>query len=161
MNFLLRFHQSTSQFDARISDWGGSLLGLGLRLFISWQFFKAGLTKIDDWSTTLALFENEYQVPLLPANLAAAMGTAGELILPVLLAIGLFSRPAAVGLLAVNLMAVISYPALFAFDCPAAINDHLYWGLLLLVLAVYGPGKIAVDAWLDSVGRVSQRRNTP
>ena len=48
----------------------------------------------------------------------------------------------------VNAMAVVSYPQLWEFDCPAAINDHLYWGALLLVLAACGPGKFSLDAWL-------------
>ena len=48
----------------------------------------------------------------------------------------------------VNVMAVLSYPALFEFACPAAVNDHLYWGALLLVLATYGPGRFTLDRWL-------------
>jgi putative oxidoreductase len=148
MNALLRLHRGTLRFDTLLTIWGGSLLMLALRLFVGWQFFKAGLTKIQDWSVTLALFENEYHVPVLPPALAAFMGAAGELALPLLMAIGLFSRPAAFGLLLVNVMAVVSYPQLFAFECPAAINDHFYWGILLLVLVACGPGKLSLDAWL-------------
>ena len=62
---------------------------------------------------------------------------------------GVLSRPAALGLFFVNLMAVISYPQLFGFECPAAINDHFYWGILLLVLAAFGPGRASVDAVLQ------------
>ncbi len=102
MQNILRFHQGLSRFDARLTDWGGSLLSLALRLFVGWQFFKAGLTKIGDWSATLALFRDEYQVPILPPEIAALMGTAGELALPILLFAGLLSRPAALGLFAFN-----------------------------------------------------------
>jgi uncharacterized membrane protein YphA (DoxX/SURF4 family) len=52
------------------------------------------------------------------------------------------------GLLFVNLVAVISYPRLFTFECPAAINDHLYWGILLLLLLVWGLGTLSVDSWV-------------
>ena len=87
-------------------------------------------------------------VPLLPPVLAAVMGMMGELVFPVLLAAGAVTRLAALGLFFVNAMAVISYPQLWEFDCPAAINDHLYWGMLLLVLAAFGPGRFSLDAWL-------------
>ena len=43
-------------------------------------------------------------------------------------------------------MAVISYPQLFSFECPAAINDHFYWGALLLVVVAFGPGRFSLDA---------------
>lgn len=150
MKTLLGLHQRLSRFDATLADWGGSLLNLALRFFVGSQFFKAGMVKLGDWNATLALFRDEYQVPLLPPELAAYVGAAGELTFPVLLFVGLCSRPAALGLFAVNVMAVISYPQLFSFECPAAINDHLYWGMLLLSLAAFGPGRFSVDAVLNS-----------
>ena len=149
MEKILRLHQGMTSYDHHISKWAGSVLGLALRIYIGLQFFKSGLTKIADWGITVALFRDEYQVPVLPPELAALMGTMGELTLPILLFVGLFSRPAALGLFFVNLMAVISYPQLFKFECPAAINDHFYWGLLLLVLFAFGPGKLAIDSWLS------------
>lgn len=148
MNGLLRLHGLSTRFDGVLQLWGGSLLALALRLFVGWQFFKAGLVKIGDWNGTLSLFHDEYTVPLLPPDLAAVMGAGGELVFPVLLFVGLFSRPAALGLFFVNAMAVISYPQLWKFECPAAINDHMYWGLLLLVLMAFGPGKLSLDNWI-------------
>lgn len=148
MKNLFALHRSLSRFDPLLTEWGGSLLSLALRLYVGGVFFKAGLTKISDWGVTLTLFRDEYKVPLLPPELAAVMGAAGELGLPVLLFVGLVSRPAALGLFFVNLMAVISYPQLFGFECPAAINDHFYWGILLLVLAAFGPGRFSLDALL-------------
>ena len=148
MNALLGFHRLTTRFDPCIADLGGSALSLVLRLYVGWQFFKAGMVKLQDWSGTLALFQDEYQVPVLPPHLAAVMGTFGELFFPALLFIGLFSRPAALGLFLMNAMAVISYPQLFQFECPAAINDHFYWGALILVLFAFGPGRVSLDAWL-------------
>lgn len=145
MNRVLKYHGVTLRFDAFLAQWGGALLLLALRLYLGLVFFKAGLTKIADWDSTLALFQNEYQVPLLSPELAAVFGTTGELLLPLLLWTGLLARPAALGLFFVNLMAVISYPLLLTFDCPAALNDHRYWGTLFLVLMVFGPGRLAVD----------------
>ncbi|MFZ6863175.1 DoxX family protein [Undibacterium sp. Ji67W] len=148
MHYFLRLHALSQRFDEQLQRWGGSLVSLGLRLFIGWQFFKAGLSKVSDWSATLSLFRDEYTVPVLPPEVAAVMGAGGELFFPVLLALGLFSRPAALGLLAVNAMAVVSYPQLFQFECPAAINDHFYWGAALLVLVVFGPGQFSIDQFL-------------
>ncbi|MEC5218085.1 putative oxidoreductase [Actimicrobium sp. GrIS 1.19] len=150
MHTFLRLHHGVSRFDKQIDHIAGSLLVLAIRLFVGWQFFKAGLVKVGDWSATLSLFRDEYHVPVLPPEFAAAMGAGGELLLPLLLAVGLFSRPATIGLFVVNLMAVISYPQLFMFECPAAINDHFYWGLLLLVIAAFGPGRASLDAMLKS-----------
>lgn len=146
MKHLFALHRLSTRFDAALSDWGGSLASLAIRLYVGWQFMKAGLVKIDDWGSTLALFRDEYKVPLLPPDLAAYMGTAGELVLPMLLFVGLFSRPAALALFVVNAMAVMSYPQLFSFECPAAINDHLYWGILLLVVVAIGAGRFSLDA---------------
>jgi putative oxidoreductase len=148
MKTLIGLHHQLSRFDTVLAEWGGSLVSLALRWFVGWQFFKAGMVKISDWSATLALFHDEYKVPVLPPDLAAYMGATGELVLPLLLFVGLVSRPAAAALLFVNVMAVLSYPQLFAFECPAAINDHLYWGILLVVLVMFGPGKFSLDAWL-------------
>lgn len=118
---------------------------LAARLYVAMVFFRAGLTKIADWDTTLALFADEYHVPLLPPELAAWMGTAGELVLPVLLVLGLGGRFAAAGLFVLNAVAVISL-----MDVPdAALQQHLFWGSLLMGLLLWGPGRWSVDgAWL-------------
>jgi putative oxidoreductase len=122
------------------------VLLLALRLYGSSIFFRSGLVKISDWSATLALFHDEYKVPLLPPDLAAFVGAFGELTFPVLITLGLLGRFGAAGLFVVNAMAVISYPQLFGFECPAGINAHVYWGSILLALSVFGPGKISLDA---------------
>ena len=122
---------------------------LGLRIFVAWQFLKSGVVKVEDWSQTVELFTSEYQVPVLPPLVAAWLGTAGELLFSFLLIVGLCGRWAALGLFMVNAMAVISYPQLFEFECPAAINDHKYWALLLAVLFVFGVGKWSLDGLLN------------
>lgn len=114
---------------------------LGLRLWVAWVFFKSGLTKINSWDSTLYLFEYEYAVPLLSPEIAAYMGTAAELSLPILLAFGLAGRFGAIALFIFNIIAVLSYPDLNA----AGIRDHQVWGLMLLVPLLHGPGKLSID----------------
>ncbi len=121
-------------------------LGLLLaRLYVAKVFFWSGLTKLQDWSTTLALFETEYMTPLLSPELAAWMGTGGELILPVLLVLGFGGRFAALGLSVVNLMAVLSLSDI----APAALAGHQLWGVLLLAVLLWGSGRWSLDAVLQ------------
>lgn len=115
---------------------------LAARLYVAQVFFRSGLTKIRDWDTTLALFADEYHVPLLPTEVAAFAGTAGELVLPVLLVLGLAGRFAALGLSVVNIVAVISLQEI----APAALQQHQFWGSLLLALLLWGPGRWSLDA---------------
>lgn len=113
------------------------------RLYVAKVFFLSGLTKLRDWETTLALFESEYAVPLLSPELAAWLGTGGELILPVLLVLGLAGRFAGLGLSVVNVMAVLSLSDI----APAALAGHQLWGALLLAVALWGAGRWSLDAW--------------
>ena len=149
----LSLHQLTLRFDALITTWFGSIVALFLRGYVGLQFFKAGMVKVSDWDATLALFQDEYHVPVLPPEAAAYFGAFGELTFPLFLFVGLLSRPAALALFCVNGVAVLSYPQLFTFECPAAINDHFYWGLSLLVLVAFGPGKFSLDALLARLAR--------
>ncbi|MCU0761082.1 MAG: DoxX family protein [Steroidobacteraceae bacterium] len=117
------------------------------RGYVAWQFLKSGWLKLGSWETTLGLFRDEYRVPLLPPDLAAVAGTAGEIVFPLLLIAGLASRLAALGLSAVNALAVLSYAhVLLAEGFEAALGQHLLWGYMLAVLAVCGPGALALDA---------------
>src|SRR4051794_31479394 len=102
---LVRWHTTL----ARPLDALRHLLLLGTRLWVSWQFLASGWLKLTTWDTTLFLFKDEYHVPLLPPALAAVVGTCGELFFPILLVLGLFTRVGALGLFAVNAMALISY----------------------------------------------------
>ena len=148
MNTLALIDRS-NRISERIGLWLSPLLLLGLRLWVPWQFFKAGLVKVADWQSTLWLFREEYHVPLLPPALAAAAGTAGELVFPVLLAAGLATRWAALGLSLVNVMAVVAYAhVLLAEGYEAALGQHWLWGTVLAVLFVFGPGRWSADAWL-------------
>jgi putative oxidoreductase len=129
-----------------------SVFAMLTRIYVSWVFLKSGYLKISDWGSTLALFEYEYRVPLLPPNVAAIFGTAGELLFPLLLIFGVFGRLSALGLFAVNALAVISYAHVLLQDgFEAAIAQHYLWGFMLLVLMIYGPGKFSLDQLITSV----------
>ena len=127
---------------------------LGLRLYVGWQFFNAGVLKLGSWDNTLFLFQYEYKVPLLPPYPAAVLGTIGELVFPALLFVGIFSRLSALGLQAVNVMAVVAY-AHVIFNPEfgtGAVADHYLWGLMILVVMIFGPGKFSADEWLSRHG---------
>ncbi|WP_428806579.1 DoxX family protein [Vibrio fluvialis] len=122
-----------------------SLVLLLCRVWAGWVFWQSGLSKIANWDSTLYLFELEYQVPLLPWQLAAYLATGAELALPLLLMSGLFGRLSALALFAVNAMAVVSYPLLWQ----QGFTDHQLWGLMLLIVFVWGPGRLSLDNWLS------------
>lgn len=114
------------------------------RVYVALVFFRSGLTKIADWDTTVALFMDEYDVPLLDPTVAAILGTAGELVLPVLLIAGLAGRFAAAGLFVLNVVAVLS----LAEIPPAALQQHQFWGSLLAALLLWGPGRWSADRFI-------------
>ena len=133
----------------RATAWLATPLLFAFRWYVAWQFLKSGWLKVSEWDSTLYLFQEEYHVPLLPPELAAVAGTAGELIFPGLLVMGLFTRFAALGLSAVNVLAVVSYAhVLPGQGFEAALGQHYLWGTLLLVVLVFGPGKWSLDEWL-------------
>jgi putative oxidoreductase len=120
------------------------VLALAIRCYVAQVFFLSGLTKLRSWDSTLALFTDEYHVPLLSPSIAAVVGTAAELALPILLVLGIGTRATALALLVFNIVAAASYPDI----SPAGVKDHVLWGALLLVVAVHGPGRFALDGWL-------------
>jgi putative oxidoreductase len=142
----------------RATAWLATPLLFAFRWYVAWQFLKSGWLKVSDWDSTLYLFQEEYHVPLLPPELAAMAGSAGELVFPALLVVGLLSRFAALGLSAVNVMAVVSYAhVLLSEGFEAALGQHYLWGTLLLVLIVFGPGRWSLDAWLGGRQAVGRR----
>lgn len=129
---------------ARLPEYLAPLFDLGLRLYLANVFFKSGMTKIQNWDSTLYLFSDVYQVPLLSPETAAFLASSVELALPVLLVSGFLGRFAAVGLSILNVVAVISYADL----SEAGLNQHLSWGLLLGILLVCRSAW-SIDAWLE------------
>ena len=131
---------------ARLLDAISPLFDLAVRLWVAWAFFKSGLVKIQSWDSTLMLFEYEYDVPLLSPQLAAWTGTAAELGLPVLVALGIASRFSALALFLFNTVAVYAYSSfLFSGEGAAGLQQHILWGSLLLITVFHGPGKLSVD----------------
>lgn len=126
-----------------VLDWLRAPALLAARLYVSYVFFNSGLQSLRDWAGTVWLYQNEFHVAPMPPLLAAVMGTGGELLLPPLVALGLFGRFGALGLFVVNLVALLSY--MYALQIPA-IMFHFIWGGLILVVALWGPGRWSIDA---------------
>lgn len=128
---------------ARVLGWLDAtpyaLLALPLRLAVATVFWNSAMTKLASWDTALALFADEYRVPLLPPELAAYLAVTIELSAPVLLVLGLATRPAALALL--GMTGVIQ-----TFVYPQAWPTHLQWAAMLLVLLARGAGAVSLDA---------------
>jgi putative oxidoreductase len=119
-----------------------SILQLAFRIGIGGVFWHAGLTKIASWQTTIALFRDEYRVPVLPPELAATLASCVELTCPVLLLIGLATRLATLPMLGMTLV-------IQTMVYPEDWNEHLIWAAMLLFLLTRGPGMLSVDHWLS------------
>ena len=117
------------------------LIQLLFRLAIAAVFLKGGLTKTANWMLTVQLFADEYQVPVLSPEIAAAMSVTFELGCSALLALGLATRVATLPLL--GMIAVIQ-----TFVYPHSWSDHLTWGSILLFLLTRGPGALSLDRLL-------------
>jgi len=113
-------------------------LALPLRFAIATVFWSSAMAKLANWDTTLSLFADEYQLPLLPPAIAAYMATTVELTTPVLLVLGLLTRPTAFVLL--GMTAIIEI-----FVYPLAWPTHIQWAAMLLVLLCRGAGALSVD----------------
>ena len=122
------------------------LVLLASRLGIAAVFFLSGRTKVDGWlsvnENAVALFRDEYRLPLVDPALAAHLAAYAEHALPLLLAIGLFSRGAALALLAMTLVIQL-------FVYPDAWPTHLSWAAPLLLIAARGAGRISLDRALS------------
>lgn len=121
---------------------GHDLLAVAARGGIAGVFWLSGRTKVDGWlsvsESAVALFEDEYKVPVLPPELAAHLAAYAEHLFPVLLVLGLATRVSALALL--GMTAVIQ-----VFVYPLAWPTHLVWAAALLYLAGRGAGRFSVD----------------
>lgn len=115
-----------------------SVLAVPLRLAVATVFWNSGMTKLADWSAALALFTDEYKVPLLPPEVAAYLAVSVEVSTPVLLVPGLCTRAAALVLLGMTIFIEV-------FVYPLAWPTHIQWAAMLLVLLCRGPGKLSLD----------------
>jgi putative oxidoreductase len=135
-----------------------SLVALVARFSIAAVFWNSGQTKLEGlvidivggefrlgWprlsESALALFRDEYKLPLIPPELAAPLAAVAEHVFPLLILLGLATRFSALALL--GMTAVIQ-----VFVYPGAYATHGTWAAVLLYLMVRGPGAMSVDHWL-------------
>ena len=121
------------------------------RIWIAQIFFFSGLVKIQSWQSTLMLFTHVYHVPLLSPYIAAVLGTAAELILPVLLVLGLGGRFMILILFIYNLVCAVSYSYLWTANGFAGLEEHINWALLLMLLMFHGSGKLSLDYLIHKI----------
>jgi len=137
---------------ARVPTWLIALIG---RFSVAAVFWKSGQTKVEGFAvdiiagefqlglpnysdSTIYLFANEYQLPLIPAATAALLATLAEHLLSVLLLFGLATRFAALGLLVITIIIQI-------FVYPSAYPTHGLWAAVLLYLVAKGAGVVSLD----------------
>lgn len=115
---------------------------LAARLALAAIFWRSGRTKVEGWLTVsdnaVALFADEYRLPLVAPALAAHLAAYAEHLFPLLLALGLATRASAAALL--GMTAVIQ-----VFVYPDAWPTHLSWAALALLLVRQGGGALALD----------------
>lgn len=116
------------------------------RLGVAGVFLKAGLVKASSWESTVALFRDEYRVPVLQPALAAVLATTVELLCSTMLIVGFGTR-----LATLPLLGMIATIQLFVY--PSAWTEHLVWGSILLFVLTRGPGAVSLDhliarAWM-------------
>jgi len=114
------------------------LLAVPLRLAVAVVFWNSARAHLANMDTTLALFEDEYKVPLLPPDFAAHLTVAIEVSAPILLVLGLATRPVALVLLGMTFV-------IEAFVYPQAWPTHIQWVAMMLVLLCRGPGALSLD----------------
>ncbi|MCC8979019.1 DoxX family protein [Bradyrhizobium acaciae] len=125
-----------------------SMVQLVLRLALAVPFWRsgilkwAGFLKLND--TAVALFSDEFMLHLpggpyhfpVPAAMAFLSG-CGEIMFPILLALGLGTRFAALGLLFMTVIVELTVPDGWPI--------HITWAAMALAIMAYGPGRISID----------------
>lgn len=133
----------------RLADPLFTLTLVAIRFFMANIFFQSGLIKLKDilnadFESVVFLFSDIHPIPGVNPTLAAVLGTAGEIIFPLLLAFGVFGRLGAFGLLMMTIVIQFLIPAEYGL----ANSDHYMWMLLLAVPLFHGMGRLSVDYWL-------------
>ena len=118
-----------------------SILQFLFRFTIAAVFWNSGQTKIASWLTTVALFRDEYQVPILPPELAATLAATVELTCPILLVLGLATRLATLPMLGMTFVIEV-------FVYPENWLEHLTWATTLLFILTRGPGLLSLDHFI-------------
>ena len=118
------------------------MIALAARFGIGAVFWLSGRTKVEGWlavsDNAVALFADEYRLPLLSPELGAHLAAYAEHLFPLLLVLGLATRLSALALLGMTLVIEV-------FVYPDAWSTHLSWAALLLVLVGRGAGAWSLD----------------
>lgn len=128
---------------------------LAVRVWLAFPFWNSGLTKWVNFpsgfltqmsSSNLYLFTSEFKLhlpggpyPMPFPELAAWLSGVGEIVLPILLVLGILTRPAALGILAMTVIIQLTIPG----GWPV----HLQWAIAGLIITAFGPGIFSAD-WL-------------
>lgn len=160
MKHMLQTIDTTLNPLRKIADCiGAPLWDLLARLYLAYAFFSSGLLRLNDylsgnWMNQISLFMSEHPVPGIPAEISSVMATTGELVLPVLVAFGLFTRFGAAGMLMMTAVIEFTY---------GHFTEHIIWAFLALSLFVKGPGVISLDAlilkWIRNANPVYTGRH--
>ena len=118
-----------------------AILQFIFRFSIASVFWHSGMTKIASWDSTIALFRDEYTVPVLPPEIAATLAASVELTCPVLLVLGLATRLATLPMLGMTFV-------IEAFVYPEYWIEHLMWAAILLAILTRGPGPLSLDRFV-------------
>ncbi len=124
-----------------------SALSLFARIAIAGIFWRSGQTKVNGWEInefTFEMFKSEYNLPLIPYEMAAYIATFAEHFFPILLVIGLATRYSAAALLIMTLTIQL-------FVYPSSWPDHAVWAISLLFVMSRGPGKFSIDHLIKKI----------
>lgn len=149
MKYLMSFVCKISNLITDCLDFSSHFVMFGIRAYLCKIFFWSGWLKLTAWSSTLYLFEHEYKIVGMSPVMAAYLGTAAEVALPVFLILGLGARIPATALFIFNIFSVIFYPTLLKPEFALALKDNVIWGILIAVVVLYGHGKISLDYWIQ------------
>jgi len=145
--FFLRFMVAKVFLDSGLSKWDGFLqFNVDKFDLFKYEFFcpdpvRAGALQLCD-PQTLDYVDGSFMVKMIE-SLAVIAGVV-EVLLPVLLIIGLFSRFAALGLIGMTMFIQLAvFPTLDHW-----INPASWWAVSLLVIFARGPGVLSVDRLL-------------
>ena len=150
-NIVSRLVSTVDDYCSRLPN---ELIGLSARLAIGWVFWRSAQTKFSGWDflgqhwqfynlsqSTFMLFEYEYDLPVIPPDVAAYLGTFAEFSLSLAIFIGLFTRLSALALLGMTaVIQILVYPD--------AWPTHIFWAVALLFLLKNGGGTLSIDRLL-------------
>ena len=130
-----------------LEDFLSPLVDVGIRFYIGQLFLQAGWLKFQhylagDWQKTVALYRETFPIPGLSPEVAAIVGTTGELALPIMLIAGFFTRVAAFGIFLTAFLLNLTFKEM---------PEHYYWMFLMATLVARGGGIISLDNLIDRI----------